>query len=111
MDEKQFDMVGAEQSQRFFEALDQTRASGVVMSRPAFGMVRTRHIDTGLRDEFELIARSRRQGERLTELLLHFVEAVNLRGINGRDAEIDAGMEPAVYFLWGRPGSSSRQVP
>ena len=103
MDEKQFDMVGAEQSQGFFEALEETRASGVVMCRAAFGMVRTRHINTGLRDELELITQSRRQGKRLTELLLHFVVAVNLRGINGRDAEIDAGMEPAVDFLWGRP--------
>ena len=99
MDEKQFDMVGAEQSQRFFEALEETRASGVVMSRAAVGMARTRHINAGLRDELELIAQCRRQSDRLTELLLHFVVAVNLRGINGRDTEIDAGMEPAVDFL------------
>ncbi len=102
MDEKQFDVVSAEQSQGFFEALDQTRASGVVMSRAAFGMVRTRHINTGLRDKLELITQSRRQRERLSEMLLHFVAPVNLRGINGRDAEFDAGMQPPVDLLCGR---------
>ena len=60
-------MIGAEQSQGFFEAFEEARASGVVMRRAAFGMVGAGHIDAGLRYELQFIPQSRRQGKRRAE--------------------------------------------
>ena len=56
MDQEQFDVIGAEQAERFLQALDHPRAAGVVVGRVAIGVIFARHVDAGLGDDFQLVA-------------------------------------------------------
>ena len=107
--EKKFDAIGAQQAQGFFQALDEVRASGVVMRDLPFMPLRVRKTNPGLGDNFQFVAQARRERQRLAQHGFDSVCAIDFRRVNGRDAKFKAGMQPTVDFL--RSGFGFQQPP
>jgi hypothetical protein len=63
------------------------------------GMKRAGDIDAGLGHQLEFVSKAGGQSEGRTDLLLNLITPVYFRGINGRDAQLEASLKPAVDFL------------